>query len=160
MLNGLRYKWLSGTPLRQLKSADRYFALRYARYLEGNSWHFCGSKYVSKRIWGEKMCFVHNIPTFCAQHTDFCAQHTDFCAQHTDVLCTTHRRLLTRVTLFATVEQLQFLAAPFLKSETKTKLIYSRQLKAGADTLRIWTQQLKEPNIFVTLYVCLWFTSQ
>jgi len=53
------------------------------------------------------------------------------------VLCTTHRRFLARVTLFATVDRLQFLAAPFLKSETKTKLIYSRQLKVGADKRKV-----------------------
>ena len=51
------------------------------------------------------------------------------------VLCTTYRSFLARVTLFATAEQLQFLAAPFLKSETKTKLIHtcSRQLEGGAE---------------------------
>lgn len=35
------------------------------------------------------------------------------------VMCTTYRSLVARV------EQLQFLAAPFLESETKTKLIYT-----------------------------------
>jgi hypothetical protein len=39
------------------------------------------------------------------------------------VLCTACPSFLARVSLFATVEQLQFLAAPFLESETKTKLI-------------------------------------
>jgi len=57
----------------------------------------------------------------------------EFGGKNVWVLCTTCPSFLARVSLFVTVEQLQFLAAPFLESETKTKLIYSRRLKMGAE---------------------------